>query len=72
MNIEKRLKEIKDRKTEIRRLLEAEGEVNIDELESELRSLNAEAEKLEQRRTVEQLLNSGSASASPIVTPRPS
>lgn len=71
MNIEKRLKEIKDRKTEIRRLLEAEGEVNIDELESELRSLNAEAEKLEQRRTVEQLLNSGSASASPIVTPAP-
>lgn len=71
MNIEKRLKEIKDRKTEIRHLLEAEGEVNIDELESELRSLNAEAEKLEQRRTVEQLLNSGSASASPIVTPAP-
>ncbi len=71
MNIEKRLKEIKDRKTEIRQLLEAEGEVNIDELESELRSLNAEAEKLEQRRTVEQLLNSGSASASPIVTPAP-
>lgn len=71
MNIEKRLKEIRDRKAEIRQLLEADGEVNIDELETELRSLNAEAEKLEQRRSVEQLLNDGSASGSPIATPAP-
>ena len=71
MNIEKRLKEIKDRKAEIRRLLEADGEVNIDELETELRALNTEAEKLEQRRNVEQLLNDGTASGSPIATPAP-
>ena len=71
MNIEKRLKEIKDRKAEIRRLLEADGEVNIDELETELRTLNTEAEKLEQRRNVEQLLNDGTASGSPIATPAP-
>ena len=71
MNIEKRLKEIKDRKAEIRRLLEADGEVNIDELETELRTLNTEAEKLEQRRNVEQLLNGGTASGSPIATPAP-
>lgn len=71
MNIEKRLKEIRDRKAEIRQLLEADGEVNIDELETELRNLNAEAEKLEQRRSVEQLLNDGSASGSPIATPAP-
>lgn len=71
MNIEKRLKEIKDRKAEIRSLLEGDGEINIEELETELRGLNAEAERLESRRNVEQLLNDGSVSGSPIVTPAP-
>lgn len=71
MNIEKRLKEIKDRKAEIRQLLESEGEIDIESLETELRGLNAEAERLESRRNVEQLLNDGSASGSPIATPAP-
>lgn len=71
MNIEKRLKEIKDRKAEIRQLLESEGEIDIEALETELRGLNAEADRLESRRNVEQLLNDGSVSGSPITNPAP-
>lgn len=50
MNFEKRMKEIEQRKLEIRQLLEDESkEVNLDELETELRSLENEKVDIEKR-----------------------
>lgn len=61
MNIEKRLAEIRDRKTELRSELEKEGITaeDMNKIETELRSLNAEEETLEKRQKIEALFNAG-------------
>jgi HK97 family phage major capsid protein len=46
MNIEKRLKEIDERKVEIRTLLEGDAETDLDAIEKELTALEAEAQEL--------------------------
>lgn len=46
MNIEKRLKEIDERKLEIRSLLEGDAETDLDAMEKELTALEAEAQEL--------------------------
>ena len=48
----KRLLEIRARKAEIRKMLEGEGEVNLQELETELRSLDEEEKSIEQRKAI--------------------
>lgn len=50
MNWEKRLKEIQDRKTEIRSQLEGGEDINLEEVESELRTLQEEESQLEEKR----------------------
>ncbi len=67
MNIEKRRAEIAARKAEIRKLIEGDSEnkLNMDDLEKELRELNEEDEKLENRQAIERMLNGGAAPASP-------
>lgn len=50
MNWEQRLKEIQDRKTEIRSQLEGGEDINLEEIESELRTLQDEETQLEEKR----------------------
>jgi HK97 family phage major capsid protein len=50
--IEKRLKEINERKLEIRSLLEGDDEVNLDEVKSELESLEKEQGELAEKKEV--------------------
>ncbi|MFV9511811.1 phage major capsid protein [Tepidibacillus sp. LV47] len=54
MNFEKRLQEIEQRKLEIRKLLEDENnkEINLDELETELRNLETEKKDIEKRMSI--------------------
>lgn len=59
MNIEKRLKEIEDRKEEIRKMLDGDEEVDLDALEQELDSLNAEEKELRSKQEVAQKINEG-------------
>ena len=57
---EKRLKEIKDRKTEIRSLLEdTSKEVNMEEINQELDNLNKEQSEIEARSKVALQLRNG-------------
>jgi len=66
MNIEKRRAEIRDRKAEIRALLEKnDNAADLDALEKELRELNEEDAALEKRQSVERMLNSGAITPSP-------
>ncbi len=61
---EKRLKEIKARKAEIRSLLEdTEKEVNLEEINAELDSLNEETRKLEKRAEIAKSLETGDIDA---------
>lgn len=59
MHIEKRLAEIKERKAEIRSILEKDEKADMEALEKELRELNEEAEGLERRQSIERMLNTG-------------
>lgn len=63
MNIEKRLAEIEKRKAEIRGLLEGDQEVNLNELEEELRQLTEEEKELRQRQEMAQKIQSGAVQA---------
>lgn len=56
---EKRRREIKARRTEIRELLAGGGEVDMDALEQELDTLDAEERELDRRETAARRLNSG-------------
>lgn len=58
---EKRLAEIRARKLEIRKLLEAEGQVDLDKLEEEMRALEAEEQEIGRRREMAQKIQTGSA-----------
>lgn len=59
MNTIKRMKEIRDRKAELRTLLESTAEVNLEEIEKELRELNTEYEELENRKRVAEGIAAG-------------
>lgn len=50
-NMDKRLKEINDRKLEIRSMLQGEEKVDLNALEKELADLEAEATELRRRRS---------------------
>lgn len=58
-----RLTEIETRKAEIRGLLDGEGDVDLDALETELRELNEEAQKIEKRKQIASQINTGEVEA---------
>lgn len=71
MNFEKRLKEIETRKLEIRALLEKDdADVNLDELEQELRNLEKEEQDIKRRQQIAAGIQAGSIDANPIVQPK--
>ncbi len=66
---EKRLKEIEARKLEIRQLLESDNkDLNLEELEKELRSLEAEKQELEKRKAIAEGIQSGTVQTRTITT----
>lgn len=71
MNFEKRLKEIETRKLEIRALLEKDdADVNLDELEQELRNLEKEEQDIKRRQQIAAGIQAGSIDANTIVQPK--
>ncbi len=71
MNIEKRLAEIEQRKAEIRSLLEGDQQVNLDELEKELRDLDNEAKELRRRQEMAQKIQAGAVQARAVASTKP-
>lgn len=69
MNIIKRMKEINDRKAELRAMLEGTEEVNLDEIKTELRELNTEFEMLENRKKTAEGIAAGTIPAVEIENP---
>lgn len=68
--LEKRLQEIRERKTEIRGLLESDNkEIKLEELETEIRSLDDEQKGLEKRMAVAKGINAGTIEANPVKIP---
>ena len=63
MNIEKRLQEIETRKGEIRTLLESGDEVNLENINEELRALDTEEKELRARLEVAKGIQTGTVSA---------
>ena len=53
----KRIKEIQDRMTELRSMLEADQEVNLEEIRSEIESLNQEKEEIRARQELADKIN---------------
>ncbi len=69
MNIEKRLKEIDDRKLEIRQLLEGDAETDLDVVEKELSELEAEAKELRSKKEIAEKIQTGEAEVRKIKKP---
>ena len=69
MNIEKRLKEIDERKIEIRQLLESDVETDLDEVEKELTELEAEAKELRSKKEIAEKIQTGEAEVRKIEEP---
>ena len=69
MNIEKRLKEIDERKIEIRQLLESDVETDLDEVEKELCELEAEAKELRSKKEIAEKIQTGEAEVRKIEEP---
>lgn len=69
MNIIKRMKEINDRKAELRTMLEGTDEVNLEEIKTELRELNTEFEMLENRKKTAEGIAAGTIPAAEIENP---
>lgn len=69
MNIIKRMKEINDRKAELRAMLEGTDEVNLEEIKTELRELNTEFEMLENRKKTAEGIAAGTIPAAEIENP---
>lgn len=65
----KRMREIEARKAELRAMLEGDGEVNLDEITTELRALTTEYENLETRKKTLEGLNDGSIPAREVTSP---
>ena len=69
MNIEKRLREIDERKIEIRQLLESNSEADLDEVEKELGELEAEAKELRSKKEIAEKIQTGEAEVRKIEEP---
>ena len=69
MNIEKRLKEIDDRKLEIRQLLEGDAETDLDVVEKELCELEAEAKELRSKKEIAEKIQTGEVEVRKIEEP---
>ncbi len=69
MNIIKRMQEINARKAELRAMLQGTDEVNLDEIEKELRELNDEFSQLEKRKATADGINAGTIPATEITNP---
>lgn len=68
--LEKRLKEIRDRKVEIRTLLEGDSkDIKLDELETELRGLDQEQSDIEKRIAIAKGINDNTIVAKPLPMP---
>lgn len=65
----KRMKEINDRKAELRAMLQGTDEVNLDEIEKELRELDTEFKELEKRKATIDGINMGTIPATEIPNP---
>ena len=65
-----RLKEIMDRKAEIRSMLEGEEEVNVKEVQEELRQLQEEEQKIIEKRQLAESINVGQVEAREIPKPK--
>jgi HK97 family phage major capsid protein len=63
MNIEKRLAEIKERKVEIRKLLESGEKVDLEKINEELRQLEEEEKELRRRLEIAQGIQDGTVQA---------
>lgn len=69
MNIKKRLQEIEARKLEIRNLLEGDNkDINLDELEKELKALDAEKQELERREQIAAGIQTGTVQTRTLTT----
>lgn len=69
MNIKKRLQEIEARKLEIRSLLEGDNkDINLDELEKELKALDAEKQELERREQIAAGIQTGTVQTRTLTT----
>lgn len=70
MNWIKRLNEIRSRKSEIRGLLQGDSkDIKLDDLETELRTLDDEQKDIERRMSIAQGINDGNIDANPIPVP---
>ena len=69
MNIEKRLKEIDDRKLEIRQALESDTEADLDAVEKELSELEAEAKELRSKKEIAEKIQAGKVETRKIEEP---
>lgn len=69
MNFIKRMKEINDRKAELRDMLQGSGEVDLDAIEKELRNLDTEYKNLEKRAATIEGINIGTIPAVEISNP---
>ena len=69
MNFIKRMKEINDRKAELRDMLQGSGEVDLDAIEKELRTLDTEYKNLEKRAATIEGINIGTIPAVEIPNP---
>lgn len=65
-----RLHEIEARKLEIRGLLESDGDIDMDAIDTELRALETEKSEIEKRQALAQQINIGEVTATPIVKPQ--
>ena len=65
----KRMNEINARKVELRAMLEGTGEVDLDKVTTELRELDTEYKKLEQRKQTIEGINAGTIPATEIPNP---
>lgn len=69
MNIEKRLKEIDDRKLEIRQALESDTEADLDAVEKELSELEEEAKELRSKKEIAENIQAGKVETRKIEEP---
>lgn len=68
--MEQRLLEIEARKQAIRVLLEGTEQVNLDELQTELRTLETEKQGIEKRQQIAAGIGAGSITGNPIIKPK--
>jgi HK97 family phage major capsid protein len=65
-----RLQEIEARKFEIREMLSADAEIDLESIDTELRALEAEKSEIEKRQSLAQAINVGQIDATPITKPQ--